>query len=434
MSLWAFRFLLWYITIMIVQPQNRFLFLYPLRIANLSILIALALHVFSALVEKRPIVRMGAATITALLLLVMAFVSLYTGPMQTSHAWNYYTDMLVKNVVMLIMIEAMVTSVQRAWAVLGTMLFATLWWIKGGLRLAGAGMSHGGDRLFGPAVSLVENPNMFAYMMCVFIPLYLYYYQQAPRGYMRWGFLGIALSAVFIAMKTGSRTGFLQLIVLGFILIPKYGRHHKMAFAVGVAASLFIFTVAGAMNVERFKSIPDSFRAFLTGEVKEVDELTQDQQSAQERRLKNRDTWRLIKDYPIFGVGINADEGLIGQSYPMATGQVHCEILMAGRQMGFVGMSFYVAFLTILYVFGRRIEMSCRQWWPAISDMGWMLKIQCVVFVIGGLFSPIAWHPILFVHVAVASALWGHIQSMGAPSSALQTPESLSAEPMTVSA
>ena len=407
MSLWAFRFLLWYICIMIVQPQNRFLFLYPLRIANFSILTAIVLHVFSALGEKKPFIRPGPGTITALLLILFSFLSLYTGPMQTNTRWNVFIDMVVKNAIVLILLEAMVTSVDRAWAVLAAMMFATLWWIKGGLRLASAGMSFGGYRLFGPAVSIVVNPNALAYMMCVFIPLYLYFYQQAPHRYLKWAFLALALSAVYIALKTGSRTGFLQLIVLGFVLVPKYGRQHKTAFVVGLAVSFFFFTIAGAMNVQRFKTIPNSIRAFMLGEVKEASELTQDEQSAQDRRLKNRDAWALIKEYPVMGAGINANEGLIADRFPHAVGQVHCEILMAGRQMGFIGMGLYVALLAVLLRSGLGTERHYKDTWPAVSDIGWILKIQGIIFIVGGAFSPIVWHPILMILVGVASALGG---------------------------
>lgn len=433
MSLWAFRFLLWYICIMIVQPQNRFLFLYPLRIANFSILTAIALHVFSVLTEKKPLIRPGPATITALLLMLFAFLSLYTGPMQTNTRWNAYIDMVMKNVIMVVLIEAMVTSAQRAWAVLATMLFATLWWIKGGLRLASAGMTFGyGERLFGPAVSLVVNPNALAYMMCVFIPLYLYFYQQATHRYLRWTFLATALAGVYIALKTGSRTGFLQLLVLGFVLVPKYGRQHKTAFIVGLAASFFFFTIAGAMNIQRFKTIPNSIRAFMLGEVKESSELTQDEQSAQDRRLKNRDAWALIKEYPVMGAGINANEGLMTQKFPHAGGQVHCEILMAGRQMGFVGMILYIVLLIVLIRRGIRIQNTCNGWWPAIADIGWTLKLQGVMFIVGGLFSPIVWHPVLMIHVAVASALWGIVRGMPAPATAAEVAAEPVGEPATV--
>lgn len=410
MALWAFRFLLWYITILIVQPQNRFLFLYPLRIANLSILMAAALHIFSCMVEKRPVIRFGPATITGIVLFAMAFLSLVAGPMQTSTAWNAYIDMLTKNIIVMILIEAMVWSVQRAWAVYGTLMLATLWWIKGGVRLATAGVSHGGERLLGPAVSLVVNPNALAYMMCVMIPMYLYFYQAAENKYVRYAFLALSLAAVYITFKTGSRTGFLLLIALAIALALKFGRQHKTAFLVGLAASFFFFTIAGAMNIERFKTIPRSIKAFWSQEEKPVEELTQDEQSAQERRLKNRDAWRLIKDYPLLGAGISADETLISLKYPYATGQVHCEILMAGRQMGFIGMSLYIALIAIFWRSGRRVELTCKYAWPSISLMGWAIKIQCVMFVLGGIFSPIIWHPILMILVGMSSALWRALQ------------------------
>lgn len=415
MSLWAFRFLLWYIAILIVQPQNRFLWLYPLRIANVAILTAAALHVLSSMVEKRPIIRLGPATITGLILLTAAILSLFVGPMQTSTEWNAYIDMLSKNVIVMILIEAMVWSVQRAWAVYGTLLFSTLWWIKGGVRLATAGIAHGGERLFGPAVSLVVNPNALAYMMCVMIPLYLYFYQAAENKYLRLGFLAVALSAVYITFKTGSRTGFILLIVLGVALAIRFGRQHKTAFFAALAASIFFFSIAGAMNIERFKTIPKSIAAFFAGEEKPVEELTQDEQSAQERRLKNRDAWRLIKDYPLFGVGINADERLISEKYPYATGQVHCEILMAGRQMGFIGMALYVALIVILFRSGRYVDLTCRHWWRPISTMGWALKIQCIMFVFGGIFSPIIWHPVLMILVGMSSALRRSLEEVPVP-------------------
>ena len=76
--------------------------------------------------------------------------------------------------------------------------------MKGGLRLSALGTTYTGDRLMGAAVSLIENPNGFAYMMCVFLPLYLYAYQQAPKKWQKWAFLACALAAVWICTSTDS--------------------------------------------------------------------------------------------------------------------------------------------------------------------------------------------------------------------------------------
>jgi hypothetical protein len=406
MSLWAFRFLLWYICILMVQPQNRFPFLWPLHIADLSIMAAVGLHIASAIAEKRAVIRFGAATITGIVLLVASYISLHVGAYQMDSKWNDYNDMLTKNVSVMILVEAMVMNTQRSWAVLTTMVLSSLWWIKGGLRLSAAGMTYSGDRLMGPAVSLIENPNGFAYMMCLMIPLFLYFFQQSKHRVVRWLFMSIALASVFIVFRTGSRTGLLILIALGLFLLPKYGGQYKISLVVGALAIFMLLPLMGGLNAQRFKTIPKAVLSVIGIDMKLDVEDEQGMQSADERKYKNADTWRLIKDHPLFGAGVNANETLYKYWYPMAAGQVHCEILMAGRQMGAVGMSIYIALLIILYGHGRKIQKFAAGWWPEMADLGWTLRMQTFVFIVGGAFSPLPWNSPELILVGVASALW----------------------------
>ena len=412
MSLWAFRFMLWYICILMVQPQNRFPFLWPLHIADICVVMAVGLHVASMLTEKKPLIRFGAATITGLLLFFAAFTSLYLGAFQFHSGWNPYIDILAKSVLVMILIEAMARTPERVWAVQTSMMLASLWWVKAGLRLSAAGATYAGDRLMGPAVSLIENPNGFAYMMCVLLPLYLYFFQQSPHKYARWGFLALTLAGVYIVFETGSRTGLMILVVLACFLLPKYGAGHRTALIVMGISIFFLLSITGGMNVQRFKSIPEAIKSFFSD--KPVDErlLTQDEQSAYERRMKNQDTWKLIMDRPFFGAGINPNEHLYRHKYPYASGQVHCEILMAGRQMGFVGMGLYVALLSILFFFGWRIQIVTAEWWPSISDLAWTFKMQALVFMVGGAFSPLPWNAPELILVGSVSSLWGIVSKM----------------------
>ena len=411
MSLWAFRFLLWYICILFTQPQNRFLFLHPLHIADICVIASLGLHFFSAMQEGKLLIRFGLATKLALALFIFSLLSLYIGPLQSSSSWNSYSDYIAKNALVLILIEVMAYNAKRVWAVQATMLLSSLWWVKAGLRLSAANATYAGDRIMGAAVGLVENPNGFAYMMCVMIPLYLLYYQQSSRKTWKLLFLFLSVASVYIVFQTGSRTGFLILIILAAFLFPRYGGHHKFAVIIIGIAIFFVFTMVGALNVERFKSIPESIDSFLTGEVKSSDELTQDQQSAQERRLKNRDTWHLIKQYPLFGVGINANQYRYAGRFPYAVGQVHCEILMAGRMMGIVGMGIYGTMILALLFLGAHIQKSTKQSWGAISDLGWTFKLQAIVFAVGGAFSPLPWNAPMMILVGSVSALWMNLGS-----------------------
>lgn len=407
MSLWAFRFLLWYICVLCVQPQNRFYFLHPFHIADICAMLALLLHFISASSEGRPIIRMGPATVSAIALMVFSFLSLQVGYYQTDHSWNSDIDLIFKNCLVLILVEAMSFTVERVWAVQTTIFFATLWWIKGGLRLASAGATYSGDRIMGPAVSMIENPNGFAYLLTVMIPLYLYFYQKAPNRYIRWGCLGIALAAVYIVLQTGSRTGLLSLVAVGVFLLPKYGAKHKKTIIL-VAAAVFVFSSSlGALNVQRFKSIPQSIMAFVSGaqEDANIDSMNQDEQSAWERKMKNKHTWNLILTYPAFGVGVAANDELVMREFPHAGGQVHNEILYAGKQMGIIGMAIYLAFMFTIFSRGRYAQMATAGWWPAASDLGWTFKMQFIVFVVGGFFSPIPWNPIYLIIAGSVSAL-----------------------------
>lgn len=410
LSLAAFRMLLVYIVIMFVQPQNRFTFLWPLHIADLSFMGALGLHVMACVQERRPIVRFGPATIVSVLLLVFAMLSQYIGEYQVSSAWNPYIDIIVKNATLCILLEAMLTSVQRVMATQLVVLVATFWWIKAGVRLAQAGATYAGDRLMGAAVGMIENPNGFAYMMCVFLPLYLYMFQQARRAWERWGFLALMLAGVYIVFKTGSRTGMVTLFFIAAFICVRYGRHHLKGLLLIVLAIAVLFPLSGERNIERFKTIPQSVKGFLglDGGKEREGPMTQDEQSADERARKNEHTWGLIKEHLFFGVGVRPDEARYAARWPMATGQVHCEILMAGKQMGMIGMGLYVAYWCILLVGGGLVRIRARGQ-AAIADLGWTFQLQGLCIMVGGSFCPGPWHPPLMILTASVSALLANL-------------------------
>ena len=405
MNLWAFRFILWYVCVLLVQPQNRFTFLWPFRIAYMCFLVAAGLHIFSCMEENRPIIRAGPGTILAFLLLLFASISQQMGVYQLSSAWNPHFDIIVKNALLLIMVEAMATSIERVWAVQMTALLSTLWWIKGGLRLSQTGATYGGDRLWSVAVSLVDNPNGFAYMMCVFLPLYLYAYQAEKKKWMKLAFLACALSAVWIVFETGSRTGLVTLIAVGAFLLPRYGRRHFKALVAIAIAVAVLYPLTGEGNKARFRTIPQSMMAFFgMAEVKPQGAMTQDEQSPDDRKRKNRDTSEIINTYPAFGIGVNAADSLISDRFPGAAGQVHCEILMAGRQMGVIGMAIYIGFLCTIFFGGWWVRTNAT-YWPAVEALGWTFQVQAVAIAVGGYFCPIPWTPPTLMLVGSASAL-----------------------------
>ncbi|MBP5788422.1 MAG: O-antigen ligase family protein, partial [Kiritimatiellae bacterium] len=361
----------------LVQPQNRFTVLWPLHIAEVSFIAAAVLHILASIRDKRPVLRWGFATGLGVVLVFVTLLASYGSPYQSWHGWGTWTDIIFKNALLMIAVEAMCTSVRRVWAVQMTTLVCTLWWVKGGLRLSAAGATYGGDRLMGAAVGLIENPNSFAYMMCLFLPLYLYAFEETRRKWLKWGFLACALAAVYIVFETGSRTGLVTLVALAVFAVPRY-RHLKWRYVVLAAVAIaLIFPLTGERNRARFRTIPESIMAFLGHKTEKEGPRNQDEQSADERQAKNRDTWQLVKAYPFLGVGFNTDKRIL-EAYPMARGQVHCEILAVGKQMGFIGMGLYLGVLVMTFIAGRRIRETYRDW-PEVGNLGWVFQMQALL-------------------------------------------------------
>lgn len=406
-GLWAFRMLLVYVCILLTQPQNRFTFLWPLHIAELSFIASVGLHVLACMEEHRPLLRLGPATVMGMIMLCMIPISLSFGAYTAGWAWTPWVDMFVKNALLLIMLEAMLTSKERVWATQMTTLVATFYWLKAGLRLAAAGATYSGDRMMGAAIGLIENPNSLAYMMCFYLPLYLYACEHSTTKWERWAYFLLLGCAVFIILKTGSRTGLVGLMVLGLFILPGYLVKKPTGVLLAAVTVALILPMTGQQNIERFKTIPRSMAAFFQGKSMAEDRpLTQDEQSADDRRIKNKHTWELIKRKPVFGTGINANQQLFPFDVPMAKGQVHCEILAMGIRYGMPGMMVYLAAWMMIAVCGWK-SLRRLGWWPAMGGLGRVFEMQLVVLIVGGSFCPLPWHPPMMILMASASALAG---------------------------
>ena len=407
MNLLAFRMLLFYITIAFVMPQVRFRFLWPLQIANISAISAMVLHVVSAAHEGSPLIRFGPATILVIFLSICSLFSHYTGLMVTDTSWNDLIADTLKNCIIVVLIEAMAYNVQRVWAILASVMLSTLWWLKAGVRLTLGGGFLEGSRILGPAVGLVENPNAFAYFMSVTLLIYMLFYQQATRKWVRGVLLTMFFLGVYSVFNTGSRTGLLTLITVGIIIVLKYGGRYKKSLLLSAVVIYFVFVALDPSNIARFKTIGPTYRMFFLGEYEgDYKDLNPDELSALMRAWKNRDTWRLIKNYPLFGVGFNPSPQLVAEEYGWAGGRTHSEPLAAGKQMGFPGMGMYFSFHLILFMLGLKVMMSSRRTWPAVSSMGWTFMLLSPALMVGGYFGINPWNIYLMIMAAGASSLW----------------------------
>lgn len=408
MSLWAFRFLLWHICVYLVQPQQRLTFLIPFHLGDLTFFIAAGLHVIDCAQNSKPLLRFGPATKLMIVFLAWATLANYFGAFSSDVAWNGEYSGMVKNALVVIMLEAMVFSPQRALAVLMTIGACSLWWFKAGIRGIQVGGTYQGDRIMGPNVGLVQGPNEFGIFMVVIAVLFLglYYIAEKRTWLLKWCFMALALTAMFIVIYTGSRAGLLGLMVLGVLYFPRLIRSRFTAIAIVPIAVFFAVKGIPEGNMERFKTIPTALmNAFRGVPDKPLSEMNMDETSAEERRQKNRDTWKLIKAYPLLGAGLNPQVGRYPAGFDAARGTVHNEWLMAGRQMGLPGMVLMLWMYMWVIITGQKTQWRTRTIWPELSSMAWLCKIMSVLLFFGGLFSTFAWNLLLFTLLAVTSQL-----------------------------
>ena len=415
---WAFRFTMWFILVLLTQPQFRFYFLIPFHLADIAFIGGFGFHVLDCMNNSKPFIRFGPATKLSCCLLACALSAHYLNPHQLNTNWNVDIDGLLKVSLIVILLEAQVNTIQKAIGITAVVVTGTLWWIKGGVRLASSGMTWGvGDRLMGANVSIIKNPNDFAYLMVFMIPAYFYFFQISTNRYLKIVFLGCMVGAAYIAIETGSRTGFLALITaFGMIAIIMWKEHRTLLLGSG-AALLFGFPIlmaAGVIsqgNIDRILTIKDSV-GVIFGEEEEWSEevLDVDAESAESRVIKARAAWDIICRYPL-GVGTEPRPSLF-EGNKQAGGMVHNEILMAGRHMGFPGMIIYIVSLVLPIRLGLKIHKRAKDFWPEVACFGRVAAIQACVVIVGGMFSPSLFHFPHMLNVVATCCVWVHLKEM----------------------
>ena len=406
LRVWALRFVLFFILVLITQPHFRFTQLMVLRLGKLTFGLAFVFHVIDCMGSGRALIRLGAATKLALVLLTFVLLTHYFNPNQWNHRPNALYDSLWKVCAVVIILEAQMDNIYRSAAVLGTLAVGTLWWLKGGVRLAQAGATWGtGDRLMGANVSIIQNPNDFAYQLVFIIPVYFFFYNVVRHKYVKWAMLGLVFVAAFIALETGSRTGLLAFGALIMVMLPRLIREYKGALMVGVVGMVVLWAVIiSPGNKERLGGVFDAIAIGLgMKEESQTAVVKADAESAGSRRIKAKAAWDAIMKYPVLGMGTNPDPAVYPD--PNAGGMVHNEILMAGRTMGLPGMVIYLLSLIIPIRLGNQVFRRAKVYWPEIAELGYAVRNQMVVVILGGAFSPSLFHfPHMMCFVAVASA------------------------------
>jgi|GEM_PF-1678806 len=233
--------------------------------------------------------------------------------------------------VITVLVTAMTDSESRVW----WMLLVTLGSVGFLAFRANFGIvvSGGTARIFGPGGAIGDN-NDFAVMLDMALPMMIYFGRGEPRRWLRLGFYAMAAMTVITIIFTYSRGGFLGLCVVALVLAFK--TRYKLTGLLGVMIiSLLLFAVVPRDIVDRMSSIRTA---------RETDT------SAQQRIRAWTVSLKIIRDYPVFGVGIrNITQVWARYGDPEDARVSHNSLLQLGTDAGLPAVCLFLTALGLTY-------------------------------------------------------------------------------------
>jgi putative inorganic carbon (hco3(-)) transporter len=281
--------------------------------------------------------------IVALFIVVLVMIALSRAP-QVS--WTLFVDRVLKFAMMALFIAAFVTSPGRLRWFLTIYLLSFFKMMQEGISgfITGSLVweNQGTPRLHG-ATPNYAHPNSFSGTQLGTLPFLVKLLPSAPP-WLRPAMIGQAVGAMLIVITTGSRTGYVALLLwLGYVI---YGAKQKLRIVAIIAVTL----IAAAPFVP-----PDYWARFETIFTQEDKEGA----SIDMRKQIFEDALSICLSHP-FGVGIGAFTIVRSQVFgrSQATHNLYLEVM---ADMGIQGLVVFLGFLASMLATAAKISRSADE-------------------------------------------------------------------------
>jgi O-Antigen ligase len=252
---------------------------------------------------------------------------------------------------------------------------------------------RGVARLDGVLGGIYSNPNDLAFAIVLSLPFCLMFLLTSRKVLTKvlWTVgMVVMLLAVF---RTGSRGGFITLIVAGLVCLWHFGVKGKRLYLIvvsGVAVVVLLLT-SGNVMLQRFSSMWDD--TLDTHQQKVAYESYEQRSFLMERAIEG------IEHYPILGIGTQNFE-----TYSTVWREVHMTYLQIAVEGGIPSLILYLLFFwrgfrNLRYLLKRKDLSSDLKLFTGA------LHASLIGFAIGALFSPEAYQFFPYFAVAYTSAL-----------------------------
>ena len=261
--------------------------------------------------------------------------------------------------------------------------------VKGGVFVL---LSGGGDKVFGPPGSFIEDNNYLAVALIMLIPVMRFLQVTEPRRYLRWAWTAVMLLCGASALGSYSRGALLAITAMSAMLWWK-GRNKLILLPV---AAVVIPVMIGFMPAKWFERM-DTISTY------------QEDESANMRLNSWMTMFNIAKDRP-FGAGYEVASAYLYQQYspdktkpPQVAHSIYFQVLGAH---GFVGLGLY---LFLYFAFWRRASALIRA--PSQrQDLEWaaiyaqMSHVTIVGFLVGATFLSLISYDVPYYLIAIMVA------------------------------
>ena len=211
-------------------------FAYSLPFAQVAAIVAL----ISWLVHRKK-TRLPADPLIVMLVVWVLWTCITTAfAIFPEESFTQLVDRMLKVQVMTLLCIAVLRERKHIEAFIWVLAFSVgFYGIKGGIFAIATG---GGNRVWGPANSLIEGNNEIGLALVIIIPLLNYLRMVATRKWLRLGLVLSMLLCAAAALSTQSRGAFLAMAAMGVVMWWRSRKKVWGAVAIGVAAmSLLAF-------------------------------------------------------------------------------------------------------------------------------------------------------------------------------------------------
>jgi probable O-glycosylation ligase (exosortase A-associated) len=332
--------------------------------------------------------------LTVLLVVLGAWATLSTYfALDRAHADPLW-ERTIKTLVLGVAVAAVATTRARIQAVVWIVVVSLGYYaLKGGGFVL---LSGGGDHVFGPEKTMIEDNNAFGLALVVIMPLLNYLRLSSASVHIRRGMLVLMGFAVIAILGTYSRGA---LIALGAVVVA-YAARSREGVAVLLAAGLATAALP-ALLPERWFDRMSSIQDY------------NEDDSFQGRVAAWKTSVNIAKARPLVGGGfIAVEQDWVVRAYSspgslkhgLAAHSIYFEVL---GELGFAGLAIYLAVVGAAVLNTFRVLAAAR----SRPDLAWasqlarMLQISILAFLAGGAALSMAYYDGVIVLFALTAAL-----------------------------